>query len=174
GMAMNYTQDTRGRISERQTPSGIAAEFRPLVEGVLQSLDQMSPQMPEGPVSVGDHWADHRTTHISLGPSIAIDMDINVTYTLGAVTPGQAATINFQMTMGMGHGAQMPGGTITGQGATTGNMVVDLAHGTLVSSHSAGNMNMHIVQTSGRTADLPTTFSNDMIREGAGAPPAAH
>ncbi len=173
GMTMNYVQDTRGRISERQTPSGIAPEFRPLVEGVLQSLDQMSPQMPEGAVSVGDHWADHRTMHISLGPSIAIDMDINVTYTLGAVTPGQSATINFQMTMGMAHGAQMQGATITGQGAATGNMVMDLAHGALVSSHSSGDMNMHIVAANGRVADMRTTYTNDMAREGTGAAPAA-
>lgn len=169
GMTMNYTQDARGRITDRQAPSGIAPEFRPLVEGVLQSLDQMSPQMPEGPVSIGDHWADHRTMHLSLGPSMAIDMDINVTYTLAAVTPGQAASINFQMTMGMAHGVQMQGASVTGQGAATGNMAMDLAHGVLVSSHSAGDMNMHLVGANGRAADVHTTYANDMAREGAGA-----
>jgi hypothetical protein len=182
GMSMTYTQDPRGRISDRQAPQGVAPEFRPLIEGVLQSLDQMSPQLPENPVSIGDHWNDHRTMHLSLGPSMALDMDIDVTYTLTAVTPGQSATLGFQMTMGMGQGAHMGNATVTGQGRATGEMQLDLAHGALVSSRSNGEMNMHIraQQANGgapREADMHTTFQNEMTREGgagAGAAPAGH
>jgi len=175
GMALTYTQDARGHITDRAQPSGISAEFRPLIEGVLQSLDQMSPQLPEGAVAVGDHWTDHRTMHLSLGPSMAIDMDIDVTYTLAAVTPGQSATLNFQMTMGMGHGATVGTATITGLGHASGDMQLDLSHGALASSHSAGDMNMHVANTNGRVADMHTTYTNTMEREGAApAPTAAH
>ena len=166
GMAMTYTQDARGRISDRGAPTGVSAEFRPLIEGVLQSLDQMSPQLPEGAVSAGDHWSDHRTMHLSLGPSMALDMDIDVTYTLQSATPGQAASIGFQMTMGMGHGATMGNATVTGQGRATGEMAIDLAHGALNSSRSTGEMNMHVAAANGRQADMHTTFSNDMTRDG--------
>lgn len=178
-MSMTYTQDQRGHISDRAAPSGVSPEFQPLIEGMLQSLDQMSPELPEGAVAVGDHWTEHRPMHLSVGPSVAIDMDIDVTYTLAAAVPGTSAMLNIQMTLGMSHPATAGGATITAHGTGTGSIGLDLAHGVLDSSHSTGEMNMHLVAANGRPADVHFTYTNEMTRDGAAAttaaaPPAAH
>jgi hypothetical protein len=167
GLSMSYTQNARGQIVSRDEPTGVSPQFRALVDGVLQSLDQMSPQLPEQAVAIGATWQDHRTTHVSIGPGAQMDLTIDVTYTLRELRQGPhgpVAVIGLAMTMGIGHG---PSGSvpITGTGNATGEMTIELGRGVLSDSHSNGSMNMH-VSAQGRTADIATTFTNEMRATG--------
>jgi hypothetical protein len=164
GLTMSYTQNARGQVVNRQEPTGVSPQMRPLVDGVLQSLDQMSPQLPEQAVSIGATWQDHRTTHVTMGPGMQMDLTIDVTYTLRELRNGphgQTAIIGLAMTMAIGTGSAVANIPITGTGNATGEMTLELSRGVLADSHSTGTMNMH-VSAQGRTADVATTFTNEM------------
>ncbi len=168
GVTMEYTQDSRGRITERHAPTGVSDDMRPFVDGVVQTLDQLSPQLPEAPVAVGSTWHDHRTVHLAPGGAANLDMDQDVTYTLREIRPapggGRSVVVGVAMTFATGSGANIAGVPLRGNGQATGDMTLDLGHGALSSSRSTGAMTLHMT-VQGRNLDVESRFENDLQTE---------
>ena len=173
GMALTYSQDARGHVSARGGATGVSAEFQPLVDGLMQSLDQMSPSFPATPVAVGGTWSDHRTLQMNLMPGVALGMELDLSYTLREVRSaptGQVVVLACTVGMRLNPGTAAGGVSFRGEGQATGDMTLDMAHGQIISTRSQGHMQMH-VSVNGRNTDVPSRFENEMVREGAPATP---
>ena len=79
-VTIDFTQDARGAITARHMVGTVPEALRPILDNVVESLDQMGAILPAAPVAVGAAWHDQRTFHVM--PGGALDMLIDVTYTL--------------------------------------------------------------------------------------------
>ncbi len=166
GATYAYTQDARGRIVSRRPVTGVSDEMRSVVDGVTQSVDQMSPVLPVGPIALGGSWHEQKTLHIAPGTAMGMDMNVEVTYTLrelGPERPGgvHPAVIGVAMTLGTPAGTSLQGMAVQGHGTTTGEMTLDLWHGCVLHSHSTGTMSMHVA-IPGSTLDIVTHIENTL------------
>ena len=170
GVTMEYTQNPRGQITARRPATGITPEIRPIVDAVMESLDQMSAQLPESPVSVGQSWNESRTLHLAPGAGANLDMNVNVTYTLREVRgtgTNQTAVIGLAMTTRTAQGAQIATIPVTGAGSATGELVAETGRGAINRSQSNGSMTLELT-VRGRSTRVETRFENEMRRAPTG------
>lgn len=170
GVTLEFAQDARGHVSARRTIGTVPDEARPILDGMLDSLDQIGAQLPEGPVIPGSTWREQRTLHVL--PGAGLDMRVDVTCTLREVRgvgPAQTAVVGIAMTLSTPPGANVRGVRLNGSGNATGESVMELGRGRLGRGHTAGAM--HVQMTiGGRAIDLQSTFEHDTSPE---APAAA-
>lgn len=173
GVTLEFTQDPRGHVSARRTIGTVPDEARPVLDGMLDSLDQIGAQLPEGPVSVGSTWHEQRTLHVMPGGDL--DMRVDVTCTLREVRgvgPAQTAVVGIAMTLSTPPGANVRGVRLNGSGNATGEAVMELGRGRLGRGHTAGAMRVQM-NISGRAINLESTFEHDMTPEAAAPANAA-
>lgn len=167
GLTLQYTQDARGLVSARSAVGTVPAEVRPMLDALIESLDQMGAQLPAAPVRPGGSWHVARPLHVVPG---ALDMSVDVTYTLRAMQgagESQTATVGVSMTLSTPSGASLRGVRINGSGTATGDAVLELGRGRMGRSHSAGSMRLQM-NLGGRNVDLQSTFEHDLRPEAAG------
>ena len=161
GATIEYTQSPRGEITARSAASGVPDELRPVIDAMMQSLDQMGPQLPERPVRVGERWSERRTMHLAPLPGTSVDMRYETEFTLRALRPDGAAVLGLAVTLSTPEGASIAGIPFRGEGRATGETVIDLARGVVRESRTSGEMGVHLT-VRGRTVDVPSRFENEM------------
>ncbi len=167
GVTLEFSQDARGHVTARRTVGTVPAEARPLLDGMLDSLDQMGAQLPAGPVAPGATWRDQRTLHVM--PGADLDMRVDVTCTLRELRgagAAQTAVVGIAMTLSTAPGANLRGVRVGGSGNATGEAVMELGRGRLGRGHTTGSMRVQLT-VGGRVIDLESTFEYDMTPEGA-------
>lgn len=164
GASIEYTQSPRGEISARSAAGGVPDELRPVIDAMMQSLDQMGPQLPERAVRVGERWTERRTMHLAPLPGTRVDMRYETEFTLRALRPDGAAVLGLAVTLSTPEGASIAGIPFRGDGSATGETVIDLARGVVRESHTQGEMGVHLT-VRGRTVDVPSRFENEMRLE---------
>lgn len=169
GASVGYTQNARGEITAREPLSGVADELRPVLEAVMQSLDQMGAQLPEGPVRVGDRWSERHTMHLAPLPGMNVDLRYETGFTLRALRPDGTAVLGVAVTLATPEGATLAGMPFRGEGSAQGETLLDLARGLVRESHTAGSMNVHVSPRGQREVTIPSRFENEMRLE---PPPA--
>ncbi len=170
GVTWAFTQDARGRVVARRAAGEVPDEVRPVLDGVLDSLDQMGAALPAEPVAPGATWRERRTLHVVPGAG-GLDMNVDATYTLRQVRgagPARAAVLGVAMTLSTPPGANLRGVRVNGSGSAAGEAVVELGRGRLGRGHTAGSMRIQMT-VGGRAIDLQSRFEHDMAPEAAGA-----
>lgn len=171
GVTIEFTQDARGAITARHTVGAVPDALRPVLDDVVQSLDQMGALLPAAPVAVGAAWHDQRTIHVL--PGGGLDMSVDVTYTLRQVRgagPAQTALLGVSMTLSTPPGANVRGVRLNGSGAATGEAAVELGRGRMGRGHTAGSLRVQM-NVGGRAIDLESAFTHDMTPEAPAARP---
>lgn len=164
GAAIEYTQNPRGEITSREPVAGVADELRPVLDAVMQSLEQMGAQLPERPVRVGERWTERRTMHLAPLPGMNVDMTYAMEFTLRALRPDGAAVLDVAVTLATPEGATIAGMPFRGDGSARGETVLDLGRGVVRESRTTGEMTVHVTAR-GRTVDVPSRFENEMRLE---------
>lgn len=189
GVSLEFTQDARGQVTNAHPVGEVTPEIRPVVESLTQTVDQMSPQLPEPPVRVGDSWTTHREVRLNPNAGGALRMQYEVRNTLrelraapapaapprpGTQRPaggsarnasvGPVAVIDSEITIATPAGSNASGVPITGSGSATGAMTLDLGRGVVERSSSHGTLRLHL-DVAGRAIDVDTRFENDMHAE---------
>ena len=167
GLTLEFTQDARGRVTARHPVGEVSPELRPVLDGVLESLDQIGAPLPEGPVAPGATWSERRTIHLTPGPT-SLDMNVDATYTLRThAGTGNAESAVVGVTMAISTpagGATAPQGLrMSGSGEATGESTLDLGQGRVGRGQTQGTMRIQLT-VGGRAVDLDTRFQHEMTR----------
>ncbi len=171
GLAVEYTVDARGRVTARRAVGEVPDDVRPVLDGVLDSLDQLGAALPEGPVARGATWHERRALRLAPGAT-NLDMNVDTAYTLRELRgagASQVAVLGVAMTITTPAGAAVRGVRMSGSGTATGESVLELGRGRVGSARSSGTMRVQ-VSAGGRNLDLDTRFEHQMT---PGAPPSA-
>ncbi len=169
GLTLEYAQDARGRVTtDRRAVGEVPAELRPMLDAVLDSLDQVGATLPEEPVAVGGTWRERRAIRVAQGAP-ALQMNVDTAYTLRQLRgagAAQTAVIGMTMTITTPPGTTAGQVQVTGTGSATGETVVELGAGRTARGHTAGTLRMQ-VRVGGRAVDVETRFEHDMTPEAA-------
>lgn len=170
GVTVEFTQDPRGRVTSRRVAGPVPEEVRAVLAGVLESIDQMGAQLPEGPVAPGATWRERRA--IALAPGGAgLQMNVDVTYTLRRVAgagASQTADVGVAMTIATPPGASLRGATFSGAGSASGEATLELGRGRMGRSRTTGAMRVRVT-AGGRDIDLETRFEHEMTPDASAA-----
>ncbi len=172
GLVIEYTVDARGRVAARRTVGEVPEDMRPVLNGVLESLDQLGAPLPEGPVARGGTWHDQRALHLAPGTT-SLDMNVDTTYTLRqlrGVGPAQVAVLGVAMTIATPPGMAVRGVRMSGAGSATGESVLELGRGRVGRAQTTGSMRIQVA-AGGRNIDLDTRFEHLMTPAPPAAPP---
>ncbi len=174
GMSVEVTQDARGVVTAHQPATGVSPQLRPIMDGLMQSMEQMGLWLPENPVRVGESWRQTRTLHLPLGALGALDLDVNVTYTLRALrgpATARRADIAMVTAITMAHPMVIQGVTVEGSGNGTGTLTFDVNAGALHDTLAHVTMLIH-TSAGGQSQDIRTQSDSEMRPEGTTAPAA--
>jgi hypothetical protein len=141
GVELVYTQSPRGQITSRQVSGGTATQTQ-IMKGVMNSLDQVVPVLPEKSVNPGDSWSDHRTIEMSAG-MFTMKMAVDSTYTLREIH-GTKLVLGVAVAMTMPDAVKVGDDvSLKGDGTVAGSVNLDLAGGEMEST-ADGDMTMEI------------------------------
>lgn len=155
GSVSTTEMDTRGRVL-----GVISTEGLPDVPGFdPESLFQESRffVFPEDAVNPGDSWTVNEPMNVPMGTAGTMSMELEMTYTFVGLE-GYLATLSFEGPIDMELDAGI--GTMTGSGAMTGTMVVDLAEGRFQSQSIETSLD---ISMAAMTMGMTTTFNYELI-----------
>jgi hypothetical protein len=122
---VRMTFDRSGRIRDIKNVETLEDQ-NPMNFSILEVLRNYWPAFPEGPISVGESWPDHKRLVVPFqGMSLMVQLEI--TFTLNAVVPaaeGRLALIAATYTATLSGDREVEGfpGSFEGSGTGTGNM----------------------------------------------------
>jgi hypothetical protein len=163
GASVTYTQSARGEVTARAAEVDDVT-LRPVVDALLQSLDQVTPRLPEAAVRVGDAWTDARTLRLAPVPGTDVNLRCETEFTLRALRPDGAAVLGLRVTLATPEGARLAGVPFRAEGAATGEAVVDLPRGLVRESRNRGELAVRLT-VRGRAVDLTSRFENEVRAE---------
>lgn len=172
GLAVEYTVDARGRVTSRRTLGDAPEDLRPMLDGVLESLDQLGAALPEEPVARGATWHDQRSLRLVPGAA-TLDLSVDTAFTLRelrGVGAAQTAVLATTTTISTPPGTAVRGLRLSGAGSAAGETVLELGRGRVGRAQTRGSMRVQ-VSANGRNLDLDTRFEHQMS-PASPAPPA--
>ncbi len=165
GVTFQYRIDARGHIVSRQPVQGLTGPMAQMGDQIAQSVEQLTPQLPEAAVAVGHTWDDSKTTRISMGTS-NLSLRIDLHYTLRELrreAQGQVAVLSVALTMTIPQGSSAAQNvTVTGNGTGTGEITLRLDRGVVQRSTSTASMQMQISARGQRPQSVRTETSSEM------------
>ncbi len=129
---VRMTFDRAGRIRDIRNVERLE-EQNPLNFSILEVLRNYWPAFPEGPVSAGESWLDHKRLSVPFqGMNLVIELEI--TFTLNAVVPapdGRQALITASYIVGLSGERRVEEfrGTFEGQGVGAGTLHFEVEGG---------------------------------------------
>lgn len=153
GQVQTMKMDTRGRLVEIPGADTLSAETRQ----IMSRMNGFGLELPENEVSPGDTWTATIETDQPAGAGGAMNMRMDITYTLTSVS-GDLATIDFEgpLTMSGSQG----GMAMDGSGTMSGTMVFDVARGRLASTDTQMEFDMGM---QGMTMTMSQTMNMRLI-----------
>jgi hypothetical protein len=164
GVTFQYRISSRGQVLSRQPVQGLTGPLAQMGDQIAQSVEQLTPQLPEAAVSVGQSWTDSKTTRFSMGPA-ALSLRIDLNYTLREVRrgpQGQEAVLGVTLTMSIPRGNTAQNVAVTGSGSGTGEIVLQLDRGIVQRSTSAATMQMQISARGQQPQTIRTQTTSEM------------
>ncbi|MFQ5551288.1 MAG: DUF6263 family protein [Gemmatimonadales bacterium] len=146
GMRMSMTLDTRGRILQSGVdPNTLPAQLRGAESMLQQNFGGVSLNLPEGPISPGDTWTfDHNDEIANFGGTL--DMETHTEYRLESIDGSGGNRVAIISASGtVSQQTQQDGDTppmmnISLNGSMTGEFVIDLGRGIIVSATNNTNL----------------------------------
>jgi len=166
GKTIAMRVDERGKLSDVEVPEAFAALGMFGSGGVEQMMSQALPQMPEGPVSIGDTWETR--SEMTMGRYGSAELKI-----VNKVAALEKGSVRIDQAMEMEVDADSPSVGKFQPGKCAGSTVVDLATGSIRESSmdsgmsASGSTSMEmLMHTKLRTIDAPPAKS-DAVKEPA-------
>lgn len=156
GLAIPFTQDPRGRVTERLTPT-VPTDVGFVLNALLQSVD-LSPVLPVTPMLPGGTWNEARTLVALLGPGASFNLEVAQAYTLRSVENGRA-TVDVRMTFSTAPNTRVLGVEVSGSGEAT-EQAGGRCRGTNVRTQANGTLTVRRT-IAGRTQEQRTTFATE-------------
>lgn len=164
GITFQYRMSPRGQIVSRQPVQGLPPALAQMGDQLAQSIEQLTPQLPEAAVAIGHTWRDSKTTRVSMGAS-NMTLRIDLTYTLRELRRGPTgaiAVVGVALAMSIPQGTAAQNVTVTGTGTGTGDITLQLDRGVVQRSHSTAEMQMQIRARGQQPQSVRTQTTSDM------------